>query len=802
MVFSTPSSSVSNNPLILPPTLPQAQQTPSSEMATIASQAIQSGQIYKAKSLDNFSADLLPSDKQADLSLITSLFSSRTTDRLPALQIVKSWNSAEGTVILARDSKEELQAYVQKNGQIAQVSAEWIVGIPKEIRKDARKLASYLEDTYIHLSPLEGGYKLYINPRLRGGGNGDGSSSSSSAPAADRLDKEVIDLIKGAIEHAKKAREKDIIALIGNTGTGKSTAVNHLLGIQMKWVRERGGGNIQAANPEEEIAKIGHRPATSETLYAHVYEKPGEPLIFADCGGFFDTRGVNQDIGVVTSLKLTLENARSVKLVLCFDSSTIQTDRAIHFSQAVNLALGTLLKDYKKYGNSILILFTKPKADPSGRMFDSQVAYELLEEIMNDLHEGPQKEFYKFLLRDNGKYLCVCNPLSPASREENRHILSQMGSIQNPQNAFQPAYSAHSQLKLLEEMTAIAVGGSELYTRYFYNREAIEGYEKEIANLTAKITSIRASIQTLGNGENDPDAIKAAEQTIIEQNKDLAKQQEDNIKLLEGKIEEIKAKIEAIQAKIDLLDKKGEEEEEYWKDRIDQEGINIESKTTIIETNKRSGFLGFGGGSSRKETVTSTVDKREIHRDFNYRGPEIARIEKDPAEGNCWSEENQTANSYSIHYTTGKGEAARASVKVFVKNKHLPEHLTQRGGYAQEIATEQAEINKCNLDIAEDQKRIHQAEKAITAKGTVLEKLAQYKKSVEELEDSKKDLEEKLHARQKENTEVEEKIQGQKEEFEFLKDYLELSRDNQLKAKEIIAKFLSQDKEYAEVGNA
>ncbi|MBS4167767.1 hypothetical protein [Parachlamydia sp. AcF125] len=170
MVFSTPSSSVSNNPLVLPPTLPQAPQTSSLEVTTIASQAIQSGQTYKAKSLDNFSANLLPSDKQADLSLIASLFFSHATDRLPALQIVKSWNSAEGAVILARDSKEELQAYVQKNGQIAQVSAEWIVGIPKEIRKDARKLASYLEDTYIHLNPLKGGYKLYINPRLRGGG--------------------------------------------------------------------------------------------------------------------------------------------------------------------------------------------------------------------------------------------------------------------------------------------------------------------------------------------------------------------------------------------------------------------------------------------------------------------------------------------------------------------------------------------------------------------------------------------------------------------------------------------------------
>lgn len=44
------------------------------------------------------------------------------------------------------------------------------MGIPSALLDDPDTLESYLQDTYVKLHPfVDGGYKLYINPRLKGG---------------------------------------------------------------------------------------------------------------------------------------------------------------------------------------------------------------------------------------------------------------------------------------------------------------------------------------------------------------------------------------------------------------------------------------------------------------------------------------------------------------------------------------------------------------------------------------------------------------------------------------------------------
>lgn len=615
------------------------------------------------------------------------------------------------------------------------------------------------------------------------------------SPKVDRLGRDVIELIKGAIQQAQKAKGKDLIALIGNTGTGKSTAVNQLMGKKMEYVRRK----IQVAAGEEEIAKIGHRTATSETRYAHVYEQEGCQFVFADCGGFYDTRGISTDIAVITSLKLTLENSNSVKLVLCFDSGVITADRGIHFAQSVNLALGTLLKDYKKNANSILLMFTKPTPGPDGKMFNVETAKEILMELSEDLLDGPQKKIYEFLLRDNGKYIAVCDPLSNASRDENTRILRGMGCIENPKNAFQTAYSAHSQLKILEEMTAIAVSGSDLFTQYFSNQGTIARYNAEIVQLKEKIGNIVGSIQALGNGQNDPAAIQKAENAIIEENKMIVRQQEEQIRQLKNQIAENNIKIEAIREKIALLDKRGEEEVDYWTDQIDQEGINIESKTVTVTTHEKSGL--FNSSSHSDTSTTSAFDKRAIPRDFNYRGPEILRVVKDPESGSCWSNENKGLDFYTIHYESGKGERALASVKIFVKRKHLPTEVNIRSSYDQNIVHEIVATNKLLQDIGDIEKIIHNAQIAISAKGNTLEKLEIFTKTVKELETSLAEYTQKLNAKFAESSELQNVIRDAQEDYLFLKNYLELSNDSNLKAIDIVTKFLTQHQDYSRLSS-
>lgn len=269
--------------------------------------------------------------------------------------------------------------------------------------------------------------------------------------------------LNAVLSESQKANGKDIVAFVGNTGTGKSTAVNHLLGIPMQFI----DGVVKVANGEQEIAKIGHHAANSETLLTQIYEKANVPFILADCGGYFDTRGTSNDVAVVTSLKLSLESAQSVKLVLCFDANLLSTNRGTLFYESLKLTLETLLKNYKEHGNSVVMMLTKPSMSLDGVIFNSKVACQMITEIMNDLPEGStQKELYQFLLRDNGKYICVCNPLSDSKNSDIYQILSEMSAIKNTKEAFQVACTPNSQLALLEEMTKTAIKANELFSTH------------------------------------------------------------------------------------------------------------------------------------------------------------------------------------------------------------------------------------------------------------------------------------------------------------------------------------------------
>ncbi len=331
--------------------------------------------------------------------------------------------------------------------------------------------------------------------------------------------------LNSILAESHKAKNKNIVALIGNTGTGKSTAVNHLLGIPMKYVSEKGGGYITVADHEQEIAKIGHHKACSETLHAHVYERSNAPFTFADCGGFFDTRGVTSDLAVTTSLKLTLEKAHSVKLIICFDSSIIMTDRGIHFYQSISLALKSLLKNYQAHQNSILIMFTKPTMGLDGVLFNGKEAKGLLTEMMDDLAEGSeQKDLYRFLLRNDGQYICVYNPLSNQSRDEVHALLNKMTPIKNTKEAFQVACSADSQVAFFEKMTKTAAKVNEMYASYAMLHKQVLNYRGQRVAIDSKIAALEKQNKSLSESiQNNEAFINANSANLEEQLKNINK---------------------------------------------------------------------------------------------------------------------------------------------------------------------------------------------------------------------------------------------------------------------------------------
>ena len=285
------------------------------------------------------------------------------------------------------------------------------------------------------------------------------------------------------IGNREKAEGKDIVTFVGNTGTGKSTAVNYLLGIPIIYSKEE--GCLKVKEGYTEAAKIGH--AGSETLYTQIHQN--SDFVFADCGGFLDTRSLEEEFQAMASLKLTISSSSTVKLILCFDArmADIKSNRGVKFNEFLNMSLGQLIEDYRSSSKSVLLMLTKPprfedENDDESPLYTRESALKKIYELKQILPEdSPLQAFYDYLLRENGRYICVCNPLNEDGIIEIQSLVREMVGISSL-NAKVPMSDSLRRV-LLEEMTSIAHQANELY-------EAFQRASKEVSRLKPLVLDI------------------------------------------------------------------------------------------------------------------------------------------------------------------------------------------------------------------------------------------------------------------------------------------------------------------------
>jgi len=134
--------------------------------------------------------------------------------------------------------------------------------------------------------------------------------------------KERVEILKACItlakEKAKFIKDHEMIVLLGNTGAGKSTLINVLCG---KKVIEINGRFEVEDGEENSVAKIGHG-STSETLFPDLIEGDGNQ-IFCDCPGFFDTRGIEPNLGNAVSLYEAFKGAGKIRMIVLTNYYTL-----------------------------------------------------------------------------------------------------------------------------------------------------------------------------------------------------------------------------------------------------------------------------------------------------------------------------------------------------------------------------------------------------------------------------------------------------------------------------------------------
>ena len=195
---------------------------------------------------------------------------------------------------------------------------------------------------------------------------------------------QIFELLKQGDKHIRlDPNHRDVVLLIGNTGTGKSTIglilTTDCTGLESYYtngihlIRDVRGNGITGG-------KIGTKTIVSKTIFPELMVNPENGVAFYDCPGFRDTRK-NTSIEFANTLfyKKITDHARSVKVLILVNYASVTP--AANREDIPNLlkSVLSLLKSTHKFSHSVGMVATKVRVQ--------REAHEVVEGIKDYLGE-------------------------------------------------------------------------------------------------------------------------------------------------------------------------------------------------------------------------------------------------------------------------------------------------------------------------------------------------------------------------------------------------------------------------------
>jgi hypothetical protein len=570
---------------------------------------------------------------------------------------------------------------------------------------------------------------------------------------------------------------------------------------------------IEVAEGETDYAEIGNKKFDSETILPGIYQTDDLPFSLVDTGGFLDTRE-GYEIPVAISKKLILENAQTVRVVLCVTSKSIDNTKGTEFKSFLSRTLGNLIKNYKDENNkdAIYLMITRPHmvgSQRKPRLYSVDDAKHNLKEMKSGFNEDNEAHhFLNFLLRENGKYISVCNPLDEnggidtEGRKKYLQIFENMTPIKNCKDAFQVSYSEHVELKMLKKFTSIAEMGCGLFERINQNLNEIKEFDVMIGSIIDQMIDRKNTISILEK-KGDVSLIEKSSKLQIEGLRINIIDQNNKIDLLINEKKEFSCEIDEIKNCIKSEDDKSNESVMFWEksyqEKAKRESYPYERLETDDEFNEKLRIA--EQESITKMKVLKRMGKQLVIKNryqlspliklFEYsEGIEIDKIVKIPTDKKYWSQETENPKSkkhYAVLYTTDDEAKADAKIQIYVLYKNHPDSIKKRTGLVEEQKLQEGFLKKKEIEIENAQKLLkdketlkQETECHLQETGNVAEnimnEIKNLKQEITSLEQKEKDSKSDKEKRLKNIEQVKKEIDQKRDDFDFVVDFL--SYDN------------------------
>ncbi len=235
---------------------------------------------------------------------------------------------------------------------------------------------------------------------------------------------ESMDHLATAVDYSEPIRGKDLVAIVGETGSGKSTLCNCFLGANLEYdasnfnrVRIKG-----QPDHDKKYAEIGVLNGRSHSKYVQPYfiqdnkmksqfrDKNIDNIVFGDCAGYFDTRGEILDLATSLSLERSFNLCKTLKAIII-----VVPEKNFHYGKG-----RSVIEAFSKLEDLFQTTFDKLSNEVRSRIFMVISHCDKNHKKAGSDIADIVRRFYQESLVSSEKQSSSVSPESPADRMKER----------------------------------------------------------------------------------------------------------------------------------------------------------------------------------------------------------------------------------------------------------------------------------------------------------------------------------------------------------------------------------------------